>query len=88
MDTGWMANGSCRTEPPSTFFPSDGTGVIVAQRICEDCPVKAPCLEYALTNRVEHGVWGGASERQRRRLLKKRRIDVAVAEAYDAVAVA
>jgi WhiB family redox-sensing transcriptional regulator len=81
MDTGWMANGNCRVEPPSTFFPSDGTGVIIAQRICESCPVKAPCLEYALVNRIEHGVWGGASERQRRRLLKKRRMDVAATKA-------
>ena len=88
MDTGWMANGNCRVEPPSTFFPSDGTGVIVAQRICEDCPVKAPCLEYALRNRIEHGVWGGASERQRRRLLKKRRLDVVAAEVHPVAAVA
>jgi len=76
MDTGWMADGSCALEPPSTFFPSDGVGVIAAQRICAECPVKAPCLEYALANRIDHGVWGGTSERQRRRMHKKRRIPV------------
>ena len=86
MDTAWMANGNCRVEPPSTFFPSNGTGVIVAQRICEDCPMKAPCLEYALANRIDHGVWGGASERQRRRMAKKRRIEVTASEDYVAVA--
>ena len=88
MDTAWMANGSCREEPPSTFFPSDGTGVIIAQRICADCPTAARCLEYALANRIEHGVWGGASERQRRRLLKKRKFAVTAAHELDTAAVA
>lgn len=73
MNTKWMAQGNCRFEPPKTFFPSDGVGVEVAKRICETCPVQEPCLEYALTNRIDHGVWGGTSERQRRRILKKRR---------------
>ena len=73
MDIVWMATGNCRVEPPATFFPSDGVGVEVAKRICVDCPVKQPCLEYALENRIDHGVWGGTSERQRRRILKKRK---------------
>jgi len=73
MDTSWMARGKCAVEPPETFFPSDGVGVIKARRICETCPVKEACLEYALANRVDHGVWGATSERQRRRILKERR---------------
>lgn len=73
-DTGWMAQGNCRDEPPTVFFPSDGVGVEVAKRICATCPSKEPCLEYALQNRIDHGVWGGTSERQRRRILKARRI--------------
>lgn len=73
MDTTWMAKGNCRDEPPSRFFPSDGVGVEVARRICAGCPVKSPCLEYALEQRVDHGVWGGASERERRRILKRRK---------------
>jgi len=48
--------------------------VEVARRICVDCPVKQPCLEYALENRIDHGVWGGCSERERRRILKRRRL--------------
>jgi WhiB family redox-sensing transcriptional regulator len=48
-------------------------GVIVAQRICVTCPVAKQCLEYALDNHVDHGVWGGKSERERRRLLRERR---------------
>lgn len=73
MDTAWMVKGNCRDEPPARFFPSDGVGVEAAQRICAGCPVKSPCLEYALEQRVDHGVWGGASERERRRILKRRR---------------
>ncbi len=73
MDTSWMARGNCATHPPETFFPSDGVGVEVARRICDGCPVQERCLEYALRNRIDHGVWGGTSERQRRRMLKARR---------------
>jgi WhiB family redox-sensing transcriptional regulator len=73
-DNDWMAAGNCRFEPPSTFFPSDGVGVEIAKRVCADCPVKDQCLEYALQHRIDHGVWGGTSERQRRRILKQRRL--------------
>src|SRR5580698_11089526 len=73
VETSWMAEGKCRELPPEVFFPSDGVGVEVARRICADCPAKAPCLEYALYNRIEHGVWGGASERERRRIARQRR---------------
>ncbi len=73
MDTSWMQKGKCRELPPETFFPSDGVGVEIARRICADCPVKESCLEYALYNRIEHGVWGGASERERRRIARRRR---------------
>jgi len=74
MDTDWMNQGKCKEMDPTLFFPSDGVGVQAAQRICAECPVKAACLEYALVNRVDHGVWGGASERERRRLLSRRRL--------------
>jgi WhiB family redox-sensing transcriptional regulator len=53
-------------------------GVEVAKRICSDCPVQVRCLEYALENRIDHGVWGGTSERQRRRILKARRLPLLV----------
>ncbi len=74
MDTEWMAEGKCTDIPPSTFFPSDGVGVDMARKICHDCPVREPCLEYALINRIDHGVWGGTSERERRRILRQRRM--------------
>jgi WhiB family redox-sensing transcriptional regulator len=77
-DNDWMVTGNCREQPPATFFPNDGVGVEVAKRICSDCPVQERCLEYALENRIDHGVWGGTSERQRRRILKARRLPVLV----------
>ena len=77
MDTEWMGRGNCREEPPARFFPSDGVGVELARQICATCPVKSPCLEYAIRNRIDHGVWGGASERERRRILRQRRQDAA-----------
>lgn len=74
----WMDQAACRNEPPAMFFPSDGVGVEVARRICAECPVKVPCLEYALHNRIDHGVWGGASERERRRIARRRRLAATV----------
>lgn len=68
----WMADGNCANQPPSMFFPSDGVGVDVARRVCDGCPVLSECLEYALENRIDHGVWGGTSERERRRIQKAR----------------
>lgn len=79
--TAWMARGNCRLYPPATFFPSDGVGVDKARKICAGCPVTEPCLEYALAHRIDHGVWGGCSERERRRILKRRRAAVAEAAA-------
>lgn len=73
--TAWMLDGNCRLYPPATFFPSDGVGVDKARKICKGCSVLERCLEYALDNRIDHGVWGGCSERERRRILKRRRLE-------------
>ena len=67
-----MGKARCASESPDVFFPSDGVGVLAAQKICADCPVVNECLEYALANHISHGVWGGASERRRRRLQRRR----------------
>ena len=69
----WMSSALCRERPPAMFFPSDGVGVQAAKQVCANCPVRAECLEYALANHIEHGVWGGASERERLRILRARR---------------
>jgi WhiB family redox-sensing transcriptional regulator len=81
LDTSWMEEGKCRKYLPETFFPSDGAGVSIAKRICAGCPVKAPCLEYALYHHISHGIWGGTSERERRRIASRRRRSASLAEA-------
>ena len=73
-ETAWMIQGNCRAYPPTVFFPSDGVGTARACTICATCPVVGPCLEYALTHRLEHGVWGGTSGRERGRILHRRRV--------------
>ena len=72
-----MAKGKCRDLPASTFFPSDGVGVDAARQVCATCPVREPCLEYALAQHIDHGVWGGTSERERRRIARTRRLAAA-----------
>jgi WhiB family transcriptional regulator, redox-sensing transcriptional regulator len=67
-NTRWIALAKCKTMKPALFFPHDGTGVRQAQQICAICPVKRACLAYALENGLNHGVWGGTSEREGRRM--------------------
>lgn len=63
----------CKSYDPDIFFPNDGKGVIAAQNICAKCIVVNECLEYALNNHIDHGVWGGKSEKERRLILRFRR---------------
>ena len=69
----WITRRKCSGIDPNVFFPNDGAGVIAAQQVCAGCPVKDPCRDYALANKITYGVWGGTSERQRRRILRDRR---------------
>lgn len=71
----WMLAARCRELSPGEFFPSDGGGVEMAKRICRECVVQEPCLDYALEHRIDDGVWGGTSERERRRILKARKLN-------------
>lgn len=64
----WRAQGACTKVDPEIFFPSRSGNAKAARRVCAACPVKAECLEWALTHPrpTEFGIWGGTSERQRR----------------------
>jgi WhiB family redox-sensing transcriptional regulator len=73
MDIEWMSRGTCKEAPWGLFFPREGTGVIAAKKICATCPVRQECLDYALEHHIDHGVWGGCSERERARTLRRRR---------------
>lgn len=68
----WWSYAHCKNTDPNIFFPHDGPGVEIAKRICEECVAIQPCLEYAISNRIKHGVWGGTSERERTRIIRNR----------------
>lgn len=54
------------------FFPSRGDSCVAAKEVCAGCPVRQECLEFALAEREVYGVWGGTSERERRRMRRER----------------
>jgi WhiB family redox-sensing transcriptional regulator len=74
MKQTWRQHAACRGIEPDIFYPldEDDDGE-VAKQVCLACPVRQACLEHALTSRETEGVWGGASERERRRMLRHRR---------------
>lgn len=74
LDTSWMADAECRGADPELFFPTRGEDTRAAKAMCADCPVRVPCLEYALANHERFGIWGGKSERERRQIRKVRGI--------------
>ena len=67
-DPQWQENALCAQTDPEAFFPEKGGSTREAKRICLGCGVKDECLEYALANDERFGIWGGLSERERRRL--------------------
>lgn len=62
----WKNDAACLHADPDLFFPGRGQDVNRAKAVCATCLVVGPCLDYALANRIHHGVWGGMSEKQRR----------------------
>lgn len=73
MNLAWRQRGACRGVDPDIFYPASDEEAEAAKAICAVCPVREPCLEYALANRERDGVWGGATERERRRIIRQRR---------------
>ncbi|CAN5129227.1 WhiB family transcriptional regulator [soil metagenome] len=67
----WQTDSLCAQTDPEAFFPEKGGSTRDAKRICQTCEVKAQCLEYALQNDERFGIWGGLSERERRKLRKQ-----------------
>ena len=73
MSLTWGNRAACRGVDPDVFYPVSDEETEVAKAICAQCPVREACLEYALANRERDGVWGGATERERRRMIRQRR---------------
>ena len=67
----WQSDALCAQTDPEAFFPEKGGSTRDAKKICATCEVRAQCLEYALQNDERFGIWGGLSERERRKLRKQ-----------------
>lgn len=72
MEFVWKKQAACKGIDPVIFYPVTEEAADVAKSICEVCRVQPGCLEYALSQRERDGVWGGATERERRRILRRR----------------
>jgi WhiB family transcriptional regulator, redox-sensing transcriptional regulator len=64
----WREVAACRGTDLNLFFPGRGESAEPARRVCAACPVRQPCLDYAISNAIAHGIWGGLTERDRRAL--------------------
>lgn len=67
----WQEQALCAQTDPEAFFPEKGGSTREAKAVCASCEVRAQCLEYALENDERFGIWGGMSERERRRLKRR-----------------
>ncbi|TFD05805.1 WhiB family transcriptional regulator [Cryobacterium sandaracinum] len=67
----WQSDSLCAQTDPEAFFPEKGGSTRDAKKICSSCEVKTQCLQYALANDERFGIWGGLSERERRKLRKR-----------------
>jgi len=70
----WQRQANCMGVDPDLFFPERGASTREAKEVCRGCVVRADCLEYAITNSEKFGIWGGLSERERRRIRRARSI--------------
>lgn len=68
----WSAKAACRGIEAGVFYPISEEDALIAKSICSGCSAREDCLEFALTNRENNGVWGGSTERERRRMLRHR----------------
>jgi hypothetical protein len=69
--TPWAAQAACAGQPADVWFPERGGSAATAKSVCAHCPVRIECLDYALRWGIGHGVWGGLSMRERRRLSRR-----------------
>jgi WhiB family redox-sensing transcriptional regulator len=67
-ELGWQERALCAQTDPEAFFPEKGGSTREAKKVCRACEVRAECLEYALGHDERFGIWGGLSERERRKL--------------------
>jgi WhiB family redox-sensing transcriptional regulator len=69
----WRDQAACRGLDPEIFYPAEDEAAETAKEVCGSCAVRQTCLEHALSVREKEGIWGGATERERRRIIRQRR---------------
>ncbi|CCM62526.1 Transcription factor WhiB (modular protein) [Candidatus Microthrix parvicella RN1] len=74
-EAGWQLEANCLGVDPDLFFPERGASTKEAKAVCKGCVVREDCLEFALQNGEKFGIWGGLSERERRRIRRQRALD-------------
>lgn len=76
-DLAWQDLANCRGADPDLFFPERGASTRTAKSICRECSVQDQCLEFAIVSSEKFGIWGGLSERDRRKIRRERAAIVA-----------
>ena len=71
----WQERANCLGVDPDLFFPERGASTREAKSVCRGCEVRGECLEYALDHGEKFGIWGGLSERERRRVRRQRALE-------------
>lgn len=87
----WRRSAACRFEDPELFFPVSGVGPAArqtaqAKAVCARCPVWVRCLDVALQSGLDHGIFGGMTEGERRELVRRARLDAAISQWPEAAA--
>lgn len=70
----WQDGANCAGADPDLFFPERGASTRTAKSICRECSVQTQCLEFAIVSSEKFGIWGGMSERERRKIRRERTI--------------
>ncbi len=73
MNLSWRTKAACHGLDPQVFYPETDEEAEQAKAVCAQCSVQGACLEYALARREKDGIWGGCTERERRRIIRQRR---------------
>lgn len=73
-DRSWMEDALCAQTDPDIFYPEKGGSTAPATSVCNNCMVRDECLEYAVSNDIRHGIWGGTSDNDRKRMARERKI--------------
>lgn len=83
LETSWQEYSNCLGVDADLFFPERGASTKEAKQVCQGCVVRLDCLEFALVNSEKFGIWGGMSERERRRIRRQRALDRQLVEAHE-----